>query len=140
MNPELPRVQPSLEQSPVVGGELVESAGSQILERERAGRYETAPIPASDSTQELPVALPSIAPPPIASPPTDTVTPADPVGTSLPLLAADDDLIEKEWVEKLKKIISLTKEDPYERARVIAQIQADYLKKRLNRSLGQADE
>ena len=58
----------------------------------------------------------------------------------MPLLAADEDLIEKEWVDKLKSIISLTKDDPYERARVIAQLQADYLKKRYNRTLGQAEE
>ena len=49
----------------------------------------------------------------------------------------NEDLIEKEWVEKLKKIITLTRDDPYERSRVIAQLQADYLKKRYNKVLGQ---
>ena len=56
-----------------------------------------------------------------------------------PLVAADEDLIEKEWVDKLKKIIILTKDDPYERSRVITQLQIDYLKKRYNKTLGQDD-
>ena len=46
---------------------------------------------------------------------------------------------EKEWVDKLKKIIILTKDDPYERSRVITQLQIDYLKKRYNKTLGQDD-
>ena len=57
-----------------------------------------------------------------------------------PLVAADEDLIEREWVDKVKKIIALTKDDPYERNRVIAQLQADYLKKRYNKTLGQNDD
>ena len=57
-----------------------------------------------------------------------------------PLVAADEDLIEREWVDKVKKIIALTRDDPYERNRVIAQLQADYLKKRYNKTLGQNDD
>ena len=57
-----------------------------------------------------------------------------------PLVAADEDLIEREWVDKVKKIIALTKDNPYERNRVIAQLQADYLKKRYNKTLGQNDD
>ena len=91
--------------------------------------------------------------PPTILPPATSTIPAvpDPVDTPVlanpatdangtPLIAGDEDLIEKEWVDKLKNIISLTKDDPYERARVIAQLQADYLKKRYNRTLGQMDE
>jgi len=48
-----------------------------------------------------------------------------------PLVAADEDLIEREWVDKV---------NPYERNRVIAQLQADYLKKRYNKTLGQDDD
>ena len=35
---------------------------------------------------------------------------------------------------------ALTKDNPYERNRVIAQLQADYLKKRYNKTLGQNDD
>ena len=37
-------------------------------------------------------------------------------------------------------VIALTKDNPYERNRVIAQLQADYLKKRYNKTLGQNDD
>ena len=59
--------------------------------------------------------------------------------TDVPDTAADDDLIEKEWVDKAKKIIAITKSNPYEQAKAIAQLQADYLKKRHNRELGGVD-
>ncbi len=50
--------------------------------------------------------------------------------TASPAVAADDDLIEKEWVEKAKKIISDTKHDPYSQEQAVRQLQADYLSKR----------
>ena len=53
-----------------------------------------------------------------------------------PAMAADDDLIEKEWVDKAKKIITVTRGRPYEQAKAIALLQADYLKKRHGRELG----
>ena len=62
------------------------------------------------------------------------------VDDDTPLVAADEDLIEREWVDKVKKIIALTKDNPYERNRVITQLQADYLKKRYNKTLGQNDD
>lgn len=56
-----------------------------------------------------------------------------------PLLAADEDLIEKEWVDKAKKIILETKDDPYAREAAVTKLQADYLKKRYGRELGAAE-
>jgi hypothetical protein len=53
-----------------------------------------------------------------------------------PLVANDDDLIEKEWVEKAKRIISETKEDPYRREMEVGQLQADYLRKRYGKEIG----
>lgn len=59
-----------------------------------------------------------------------------PVVDDKPLIAGDDDLIEKEWVEKAKHIIASTKDDPYRREREVGQLQVDYLKKRYGRELG----
>lgn len=53
-----------------------------------------------------------------------------------PLLAGDEDLIEKEWVDRAKKIISDTKEDPYLREEEVGKLQVDYMQKRYGRSLG----
>lgn len=50
--------------------------------------------------------------------------------TTNPSVAADEDLIEKEWVEKAKKIISETKHDPYAQEQAVTKLQADYLNKR----------
>ena len=56
-----------------------------------------------------------------------------------PIVASDDDLIEKEWVDKAKKIVSETKDDPYRREEQVNRLQADYLKKRYGRELGVAE-
>lgn len=56
-----------------------------------------------------------------------------------PTIAADDDLIEKEWVDKAKKIIAETKDDPYRREQEVTKLQADYLRKRYGKELGVSD-
>ncbi|HRN97155.1 MAG TPA: hypothetical protein PLZ58_01750 [Candidatus Saccharibacteria bacterium] len=56
-----------------------------------------------------------------------------------PLVAGDDDLIEKEWVDKAKKIVAETKNDPYMQEERVNKLQVDYLKKRFGRELGAAD-
>ena len=56
-----------------------------------------------------------------------------------PLIANDDDLIEKEWVDKAKKIVSETRNNPYEREEAVNKLQIDYLKKRYGRELGAAE-
>lgn len=79
--------------------------------------------------------LPALPAAPIA--PVVTTTTQD---DSNPAIASDDDLIEKEWVDQAKKIITLTKGNPYEQAKAIADLQADYLKKRYNRTIGESGE
>jgi len=56
-----------------------------------------------------------------------------------PLVANDDDLIEKEWVDKAKKIVSETRNNPYGREEAVNKLQVDYLKKRYGRELGAAE-
>lgn len=74
--------------------------------------------------------------------PTPAQAPATPQDTGLagaPLYAADDDLIEKEWVDKAKKIIAETKHDPYLQEQEVSKLQADYLQKRYGKNVKQAD-
>lgn len=52
-----------------------------------------------------------------------------------PAVAADNDLIEKEWVIKAKQIVEQNREDPYAQIREINRFKADYLKKRYNKDL-----
>lgn len=65
--------------------------------------------------------------------------PADPATqpiTDSPAIAGDEDVIEKEWVDKAKKIIQETKDDPFGRSSRVNQLQKDYLMKRYNKELG----
>ena len=57
-----------------------------------------------------------------------------------PLVAGDDELIEKEWIDKAKKVISETKDDPYRREREISKLQIDYISKRYGRKVGDAGD
>ncbi|MDO4774030.1 MAG: hypothetical protein Q4A37_02800 [Candidatus Saccharibacteria bacterium] len=137
MNPELPPVRATTEVAPQIPGG-VEFVPGGYQPEQQAPQYETAPVEhAPVMPQQMPVATAPVEPvPQVVSVPQD---PSAGLASGAPSLAGDDDLIEKEWVDKLKKIISLTRDDPYERARVIAQLQADYLKKRYNKTLGQAE-
>lgn len=58
--------------------------------------------------------------------------------SSNPLIAADEDLIEKEWVDKAKEIIEQTKDDPHARNAKVNELQRDYLQKRYGKVIGQA--
>lgn len=51
------------------------------------------------------------------------------------LLADDVDVIEKEWVEKAKKIVHETREDPYMQEKEVSKLQSDYLQKRYGKQL-----
>ena len=89
------------------------------------------------SVAPLPVPLPTSIPlpQPVASQPSSV----SPVVDDTPAVAGDDDLIEKEWVDKAKKIIAETKDDPYRREREVSRLQADYLQKRYSKTIGKED-
>jgi hypothetical protein len=133
MNPELPAPQLNPEYqppSPETSGRLddTEKKGEQTHEREQnmrqVDRENTPPPPAA-----LPLPLPTAPLPSVIPKPTSD-------DTAGPTIAADDDLIEKEWVDKAKKIITETQNDPYRREQEIAQLQIDYLRKRYGKELG----
>jgi hypothetical protein len=60
-------------------------------------------------------------------------------GSSMPAIADDADLIEKEWVEKAKEIVAKTHQDPYLQNQEMNKVKADYLKKRYNKDLKTGD-
>lgn len=87
---------------------------------------------AAVSAQPIPVTLP--APVPVQDDTGQGVSEDD-----LPAVAGDDDLIEKEWVDKAKQIINQTRDDPAEREKQVGRLQADYLKKRYGKELGASE-
>ena len=88
--------------------------------------------------------IPSLSQPPTTLPPLPQVSPQLNDDTlsygaatdDMPIVANDDDLIEKEWVDRAKKIIQDTKDDPRRREDEISRLQADYIKKRYGREIG----
>lgn len=118
--PEIPREAPRTPESPLgVSQERLEQRSEQSA--------------AAVATPSLPV-VPVVAPvPPV--PVVDSTTPQQSSDDN-PILASDDDLIEKEWVDKAKKIIAATRDDPHQREKEVGRLQADYLQKRYGKELG----
>lgn len=96
---------------------------------ERMGEQSAAAQASLSAQAAQPVTLPT----PIA--PVDDTAQAT-TSDDMPAVAADEDLIEKEWVDKAKRIISDTRDDPARREREVGRLQADYLKKRYGKQLG----
>ncbi len=102
-------------------------------ELQRSRQVETqAPPPVA-----APGALPTVAPP---LPVDDSATTPSSVDDDTPLVAADDDLIEKEWVDKAKKIIAETKDEPYRREQEVKKLQIEYVRKRYGRVIGDSGD
>lgn len=53
----------------------------------------------------------------------------------MPQIADDTDLIEKEWVDRAKRIVEHTRNDPHQQTKEMNAMKADYLKKRYNKDL-----
>jgi len=96
----------------------------------------------SPSANSLPAQIPLQAIPPTTANPAAMQAVATPVAGSptLPQIADDGDLIEKEWVVKAKEIVEKTKHDPYLQNQEINKVKANYLKKRYNRDLKVSSE
>jgi hypothetical protein len=118
-------------------------------------RFEQAPMPTSpemgvetgaeraeqrsESTPTAVNSMPALPPIQTVAVPAPAILPDDSANAAdddLPVVANDDDLIEKEWVDKAKKVIMQTKDDPYRREQEISKLQADYLRKRYGKELG----
>lgn len=72
--------------------------------------------------------------------------PSSPIGQdsvadigSVPQIADDTDLIEKEWVDKAKLIVARTVHDPRQQSIEMNSMKADYLKKRYNKEIKQSE-
>lgn len=76
---------------------------------------------------------------PVALPTDDPVTGDNSqIVVASPATAADEDLIEKEWVDRAKKIVADTRTDPFQQENAVTELQKDYRKKRYGRELGEA--
>ncbi len=132
MPPKSESLEPQFEQQEVIVQEQETVSEGVQLEKQPARQEklgETAPR-AAQQAQQAAAAV---------------VVPAQPVSNdnansgvqddTIPTVAADDDNIEKEWVDKAKSIIAETKSDPYLQEEKVSKLQADYLQKRYNKKV-----
>lgn len=137
MEPRQQAPAPAFERAPT---QPASGEGYQLPEVLPDGSQERRPEinPGRPSQAELPAQPPAIPviPAPLTPIPDDTPVAAVPADDN-PVSAADEDLIEKEWVDKAKKIIEQTKDDPYKREQEIGKLQRDYIKKRYGREIGE---
>jgi Txe/YoeB family toxin of Txe-Axe toxin-antitoxin module len=133
MEPKQPAPNLGPELSPANYGQNVERAPSSP-NPERA--IEQNPERFEQRSEAPPATALPILPAPVVTLPADDSATTAAVVDDMPIAANDDDLIEKEWVDKAKKIIIQTKEDPYRREQEVEKLQADYLRKRYGKELG----
>ena len=144
MEPQLPtpisgpenRSQPQPQGGEVFSGQIPGSAEIQQtpIEQGRETRENLQDGPKGDPVSVSPVFAPP--PLPVIDPAQGTVTVTKKsLQDDNPSTASDEDLIEKEWVEKAKKLVSETKNDPHAQENAVSLLQADYLQKRYGRTI-----
>lgn len=143
MEPKLPAPNFGHERTPTGYGQNVERTPTlpspEVQGEQRQERFEQQGETAAQQMPAQPILPPPVFTAPMA--PQPTAAPQQlAANDDLPLVANDDDLIEKEWVDKAKKIIVETKDDPYRREQEVGRLQADYLRKRYGRELGASQQ
>lgn len=121
------------------------SMGSEEVDPGMPSGSEVAPNKAGETPKEgapqakLPIANDASTDDPAA--PLAVPTPNDATNTTLPstddnpAIAEDVDVIEKEWVNKARKIVNSTKTNPREQENEVSKLQADYLMKRYGKQI-----
>ncbi len=128
MAPSVPEVAPTMpEIGPVGNQEMLPNPELQT------GPGTSTPQPLLPDSA-LPVATP------VPQPVTDDNVVTNTIIASTPTAAADEDLIEKEWVDQAKKVISTTKDNPHEQARLVSELMRDYVRKRYGKEVGKAPD
>lgn len=111
-------------------GEHIDGASEKIGEKSHEREQNMQQVDRGDSPPPVPVPVVPVPALPVPAPQKATDD------TTGPTIANDDDLIEKEWVDKAKKIIAETQNDPYRREQEVTKLQIDYLRKRYGKELG----
>lgn len=140
MEPETSTPKLGPEQTPVEHGHSVEHVQQTVPERgllETGNEHKEQVTEGAAKVSDLsgPTVVPIM--PPVTL--TEDASIADQTLVATPAIAADEDLIEKEWVDRAKKIVADNREDPYSQENAVSQLQKDYRKKRYGREFGEAN-
>ena len=136
MGPQQPRFNSFPEQPRVNNQNIYRSPAPQAHERLPALMPERRSEQQSADTHEMMPMVPQQSLTLPALPTTVIAAPQPDPDTTVTATAADEDLIEKDWVIKLKQIIKDTKDDPYQREQQVSALQRDYIYKRYGRKIG----
>ncbi len=137
MEPKLPTPQFSPESTPNTQGQGFESLPIPPTPEIGVNRGER---PMEQQAEAAPAAAPPVLPTPVVvAQPHPASDDTASIQSANPSVAGDDDLIEKEWVDRAKKIIDETRDDPHRREQEVSRLQADYLRKRYGKELGAVD-
>lgn len=128
LEPILPSPTESGGQSSNMTGVEASSSGGMKAEKKSAPQVTAA----QTSSQPVSVQMAQqIAP---VSPTVSDQTQTQPTAAG-PVIADDVDVIEKEWVDKAKSIVSSTKDNPHMQEKEVSKLQADYLMKRYGKKM-----
>lgn len=132
MEPQLPKPQIPSILRPV---DVAVPATSRVQERVSPTKIETEQF----TQHGVPTANTSLTPSvvPVQQTALNSVAqqPAQGSSTTNPSVAADDDVIEKEWVDKAKQVVNNTNGDPRLQKHNVSLLQADYINKRYGKEL-----
>jgi hypothetical protein len=59
--------------------------------------------------------------------------------TTTPMMADDNDLIEKEWVDSVKNVVEKTRTNPFEQSQEISRLRTEYLQKRYGKTMEKSE-
>lgn len=94
---------------------------------------EKAPALSPPTLQSIPtIPLPAAPRSAQASQPSDVPTTTQ---VSVPQVDDDNDLIEKEWVNKAKQIVERNRDNPYKQSEELTVFKADYMKRRYGKTI-----
>lgn len=139
MQPELPTSSPENERLPAANEQRPEGesrANTPEYGNERRSEQQERHAEAAARVSETYRQAQTTAPPLPTVVSTGKTTEDD---DDIPAVAGDEDLIEKEWVDKAKRIINSTQDDPAQREREVAKLQSEYLRKRYGKEIGATD-
>lgn len=136
MEPRQEGIPGGVEKTPVPSGERTSVPQIEhVLGNSEAYRDNKQEIGAAQA-EIAQVAMPALPTPVLVTPQQSQASVAD----DSPIVANDDDLIEKEWVDKAKKILAETRDDPYKREREISKLQIEYIRRRYGRQIGETGD
>lgn len=139
MEPSLNAPRTNYEQSPSLPmptPEMAPGVTPEIFPDREPTRIEQEPIVGPSQPAPDPAVVPVLPQPVVQA---DATMVPQTIITDIPDTAADDDLIEKEWVSKAKHIIAQTVDDPRAREEAVGQLQREYLRKRYGKDLGASE-